>query len=459
MRSTPKRLGMGNQSLLKRLTIIFAGITLLARPGLAQNPGSPLVFSTSGTVAISNAYIDASGSGITGSDICQKLHNALLQLATYPGGAGVIDARGVSLNPCNSAPKLNPWSGISTPSVVLLPAGTIQIFTTWTLPAGTRLIGEGGEDPGLSMTTTSRTIIQAQGPGFPSPVLQMGTSVGCRGVSIEDVVVDGMGAAIDGIDNVYCQDQSYVDHVTIFRVLSIGINVSSNAANSGPYTNITFDTFGLGGSSSVTGAYLNYGTRGIQGMTCTTGNAVISSSPPGVCINVAAPGNSIEDVRIEGFTTGINVGASNTVLMNIDGDTNPNTSATTLNVVEIVSSVTDVALIGITNNCNSPYCSGDSTDSTIIDNTTSPATQLLAAKDPFVAMYVVGDTVTVNSAPAYARYTTSPNLTNWSVGSAGVNGSCTAPGSLYSNTSGSPNALYVCSAVSGSSYKTWAAVE
>jgi hypothetical protein len=38
---------------------------------------------------------------------------------------------------------MNPWAGITTPSIILLPSGTITTSYTWVLPPYTRLIGVG----------------------------------------------------------------------------------------------------------------------------------------------------------------------------------------------------------------------------------------------------------------------------------------------------------------------------
>ena len=62
-----------------------------------------------------------------------------------PSGA-VVDARGILPDPnisvflgCSS----NPFSGVTVPSTILLPATNIQIAAMWTLPSNPTLIGEG----------------------------------------------------------------------------------------------------------------------------------------------------------------------------------------------------------------------------------------------------------------------------------------------------------------------------
>jgi hypothetical protein len=104
----------------------------------------------SGGCTYSSAFIDASV--FTGTDFCVKVNNALNELPTT---GGVIDARGIHLsggNTCASSPFTNP-NTINKPSTVLLPSGTITISTTWILPNGTKIVGEGGGASGASLTT------------------------------------------------------------------------------------------------------------------------------------------------------------------------------------------------------------------------------------------------------------------------------------------------------------------
>jgi hypothetical protein len=164
-------------------------------------------------------------------------------------------------------------------------------------------------------------------------------------------------------------------------------------------------------------------------------------------------------VRVEGLEVGVDVQASNTVLLNIDGDTQPTTHISTVEVVKIESGVADVAAIGISNTCVGSQCA--TTDYTLYDVSTSATPPLHASSDPYLSMYVLGDRLEVHSQVAYSRYTTSSSTANWSVGSApsGIptGTACPAPGALFSNTSSSTSvqALYVCSAVNGK----WSAVK
>ena len=258
--------------------------------------------------------------------------------------------------------------------------------------------------------------------------------------------------------------------MTFYRIYDIGINAfntndpaSFSAANSGPYVNITFDTGSITPSSTTQGAYLGYTTHGIKGMTCITGTA------SGQCIYVAAPGNTVEDVRVIGFTSGVDVSTSDTVVRNVVGDTNPTGQAMPINVVLIGSSGKNVVLIGISNNCsNTTYCPNDQhydlDNYTIKDSVTG--TNLQVASDPYVAMYVVGNQIGSGTSAFYSRYTTSPTVPNWSSGNGIPSGTCTGSvinngntitqgiGGLYSNT-GSGGGLYVCSAVTSGGAQSW----
>jgi hypothetical protein len=68
-----------------------------------------------------------------------------------------------------------------------------------------------------------------------------------------------------------------------------------------------------------------------------------------------------------------------------------NSGQTTLNVVRIESTAKNVALIEIANNCSgSSFCTNDGSDLTVQD--VAAGTNLSVLTDPFVAMYVLGDT-------------------------------------------------------------------
>jgi len=89
------------------------------------------------------------------------------------------------------------------------------------------------------------------------------------------------------------------------------------------------------------------------------------------------------------------------------------------------NSVVDLTLMGVTS----------SADNTIQDDVTD--TLLPESSDPTVGMYILGESVTVGSNTGYSRFTTSPTIPTWRVGTASPpTGDC-AIGTLYSRTSSS----------------------
>ena len=356
----------------------------------------------------------------------------------------------------------SPWAGITNPppTTILLPAtgsGTsatpIIISNTWVLPSNTHLIGEGD---GLSGTT-----IQANTPLFSvTTMLQFGSSTicpssVCTGISVENLTLDGQAQAVDGIINQYAQNNSYVDHVRIYQILGTGLNISTTGANnSGPYSNILFDTGGYSGLSSTVCASINgvTSTQGIHGLTCHS-----ETNDADAAVLLDSSNNSISDVRIMGFYDGIRVGANanaqSNVLLNIIGDTTT-TSPNPIIVVHITNlgyTVSDLSIMGANN------AGGNSGTITIKDDSFSPPTQLM---DTSVAMYALGEKDTT-TAGAYSRFTTSPSVPTWGVGSKHPTGTGCTRGSIYSCTGGSSDcqskALWDCTP-SGTS-TMWSAVK
>jgi hypothetical protein len=252
-------------------------------------------------------------------------------------------------------------------------------------------------------------------------------------------MLNGSTLNINGIQNATAQS-SYVDHVTMFQVLGTGLSVS--AMNSGPYTNITFDS-GSSALSTTTCANISggNGTLGIHGLTC------IAGSTANTAVFLDAPNNSIEDARIAGFFDGVLVGSQastqSDVLFNIFGDTIiPMNIPAPVNVIHIsnLHTVTDLSLMGVNN--------AGTSNTTIIDDPTGTT-----IPDRYVAMYVLGK----GANGGYSRYTTSPSAATWAVGGIAPLVGCAAAsaGSLYSNTSGTGTALWVCPVGS----TKWAAIK
>jgi len=404
-------------------------------------PGSRAVYGATQLKA-STSFIDASV--LPGGDICAQINYALIHTSRADT---VIDARG--LNTSNSNANLvcssgTPWGGGSNatatnPSTILLPAGTIQISNSWILPNSTRVVGAGS---GL-------TTIQALTAGA-NPMIQMGAASPvcpgniCTGVSIEDLTLDGNGlSGVSGIVNDYSQTSSYAKHVTLYQIVGTGLMVSTQAQgtaqDSGPYSDITFNTGNKPTSPAGTvcaqilgGQTSNLTTRGIHGLTC------ISNGTPSAALLLDASGNSVEDVQIQGFADGIlvgqNAGAQSNVLSNISGGAGVTNVLHIENVTGHV--VTDLAALAVASGGAASSIRDDLTRTTL--------------SDAAVGIYALGEPVSSGSfIIGYSRFTSSPNAPSWSIGSKSIpaNTSCGSRGALYSNTAGTAggkDTWYVC---------------
>jgi hypothetical protein len=273
----------------------------------------------------SAAFIDASMFPSTGRDFCAVLGWVLTH--NYPAAGAVIDARGLPGNTQTSMTcSASPWAGIPNPvppSTILLPATTgaapIVIPGTWVLPNNTRLVGAGDALDDLTSGTVSvGTTLQAcksaiNGCSFnpnDTDMIDMGTAPVCpvpfcNDVSVENLTLDGLGQSLNGIVNTNAQTGSRVDHVSLFQILGTGLSLSGNANNSGPYSNITFDTGSYVVLSSTVCASIRglTNTHGIHGLTC-----ISATNDADAAILLDSSNNSLKDIRIVGFYDGIRVG-------------------------------------------------------------------------------------------------------------------------------------------------------
>jgi hypothetical protein len=449
------------------ILILLAGGTALVPLRAHAQAGQNAVYN-SGPIN-SLAFIDAANfSSNNGLDFCGQLNAVLTSTATNIEYSNwqVIDARGITSTTCLS----NPWTFPSTQGppwvTVLLPAGTIQISSTWTLPQHTRIIGQG---PGI-------TTLQATS-SLSGPLIQMGCYVSgsktcglAFGVSVENLTLDGYSFAVDGIDNNDAQEQSYVKHVQMINIGGTGLSLKPdpNATPPNPqgpnhsnYSDISI-TETANGAACVNIAQGGYDPgvtqplkpRGIHGLNCTcmtSGTVCSSNSHPGVYLDGSSV--SLEDVSINGFGDGILIGSQESaytstvqsdIILNVHG------GSSLTNVVHICGAnpgnhtacyqsynnvpVTDLTLMGITSTGTN----------TIQDDVTD--TLLTESSDPTVGMYVLGEGVTAGSSTAgYSRFTTSPSVPAWLVGTSTLSSSITcAEGSLYSKTSGTGSVLWGC---------------
>jgi len=229
--------------LILALSAVMGLVLLSAQPLLGQVGGNA-VYSSTG-LAASPAFIDASDLQI--GDICNTI-NTILVGSNYPATGAVIDARGFmpsktqfyGSQPCGS----NPFSLVTKPSTVLLPASTILLSFTWVLPNNTRIIGEGPNS--VLRACTSGTCTAA----LSGDMIDMGSSSictpACSGISVEHLTLDGQSLSVNGIVNSYAQESSYVNdvamtniHLTGLSVVGPGTNVAG-ANGSGPYSNIIY---------------------------------------------------------------------------------------------------------------------------------------------------------------------------------------------------------------------------
>jgi len=423
--------------------------------------------------ACSLSALDASQ--YTGSTICQQIYSALSYLSTLhspnPNPGAVVDARSITSGLTCSAANETPWTSgssvVTTPAIILLPAGLITISTGWIIPDRTRVFGEGersnpgaAHGPGTQIVAASGftgTMISLGGANlYPnsSTVYPCGGLSGiCFGVSISDVMINGNFQNVVGIANTSSQELSYANNINLYGILGTGLSVTTTQAqNSGPYSNLVCNPgpSGSGFTSTTTCVDINNtgDLRGIHGLTATVGSDSVcpGSTCPTAAIYLDSSSTTIEDAHFEGFANGILVGsvatAKGDVIFNVSGGGSTLTGPTT-NVIEIGSNTSDLSIMGVTAGTNPTSPNPNS----IYDTLNSPT---LTLTDAHVALYAIGEPV---GSYGYSRFTTSATgvVPTWGGGGGAPSGSCKV-GSLYSNTAGasSSSTLYLCALVSGS---------
>jgi hypothetical protein len=238
-------------TVLTTTTILIALVSAFGVSAAAQ--GQNAVYNASSNCCLASAaFLDATQ--FIHSDLCQTINYMLLHVIgpSYPSGA-VIDARGLNPNNVSMTCSISPWNGIASPppATILLPATggspskPIIISNTWVLPADTHLVGE-SDNIGLG-DISAGTTIQASST-LSGPMIQFGNSTlcpsGCASISVENLILDGKGYSVNGIVNQYAGEGRFVDRVSLYRIPSTGLLVSSvgsstYASNSGPYSKIT----------------------------------------------------------------------------------------------------------------------------------------------------------------------------------------------------------------------------
>jgi len=503
--------------LLVSLVFLLAWVsapTTVARAQVSQPfAGNNDVYKSSSQQWGSSAFIDASV--LFNTDICVTINN-ILTGSSYPSGGAVIDARGIGVGLESISCSMNPFApapggAMPAPSVVLLPATTINIGETWVLPHKTRIVGVGTHwsESGSSWASTT---LSAENPFSGTDMIDMGSASPsvcpggsgayvCQGVVIEHLrLVGGAGNAVNGIVNQSAQQESYVNDVALHDIgetgtggpLVAGLVVQPGAGDSGPYSNIYFTASGacLDGNQGyacpqTACVQISAQTRGLHGISC-IGGSIDATHSPQAAVHLDANSNTLEDVYTESWYDGVVVGdnvpnggvsaVSGNALRNITGHSggwgpflnstvhicNPATSYAASSSACTTSSnwsVKDVSILGAASNegGQSPAVS------TIQDDLTNTTINSSSAS-AFVGMYVLGQQVPAGGGTKgaqYSRFTTSPGSTaqgpvpDWGVGSTPPSPGdlCASPGALYSNAQsvnpGSNSSVYVCTSSSG----------
>jgi hypothetical protein len=455
------------------LPMLIHAQTTLPNPAEADNS----VYYETGTNALggSVALVDAT-TYYTG-DICAAISEIITGVYNENNSNGVVvDARGINAAPSQTLTCVkSPFYGVSQVPMgfsitVLLPASTIAIQQTWIMPISARLIGEGQGETIIQACNTNDncTFMTGGGYGSRSDMIDMGEAsqnfcpetntnpvvYDCTAIGVEHLTLDANNQSLNGIVNPYSQELTYVNDVAIINVGSGGTGLwlaNHDIGNSGPYSNIYYSGSGICAQiySPTTGPSDQRplpDTRGIHGLTC------LGSSNSGAAIYIDGSYNSLEDIYISGFTDGILLGsrwsAQGNLIFNVSGAS----SVTHLIHISNVTSQYSNCPPGIQGgNANAPdVCdltiAGVSTAGTysIEDDLTGPK-----ITDPAVGLYALGEESLIGSGTsqvsAFSRFTTSPSVPAWFVGSQYPSGSGCGTGSLYSVTVGSPpHTLYAC---------------
>lgn len=496
------------QSIFVVVSLILLSWMLILPFRADAQQGNNAVWGGSSTPVGSAAYIDASAFANPLTDICATLYS-IISSTGYPANGAVIDARGI--NAVSSAADStgdmtcanSPWSNGSTttsnPATILLPAGymlggtytgngNIIVYQTWTLPNGSKIIGEGPN-------TSGRATLQAASGFTGSSIIAMGSSTlcpayGCTGVAVEDITIEGSNLYIDGIDNAYSQQGSYVKDVKFTDIGGTGLNVS--APNSGPYSDLyyTAPVESCSGGTCPTCATLQAQTLGVHGMTC-IGTGSVAGSNNRAAIYINASNNRVEDLHVETFSDGIRIGdiasgtVGNVVVSNVMNSIdkhgpiistvhicghNPNGNFLTCpnnNHTTGSATVSDITILQATDLNGNNFDGGSASSAVVEDDVMGTSiTPQNSDGGATAALYVLGEQTGGNG--QYSRFSTnpSPNANNhstvvptWIVGSGSVTAgqTCGLPGALYSNTAGgSTTAIYVCKWIPTSPYLQWA---
>jgi hypothetical protein len=500
------------------LVVLVGCFSLFPNRMAAQqgSAGQKAVFNSS-QVTGSAVWVDASAWWTSGvPDLCAYIKNKILTSAYgssghYPNGT-VIDARGLAYGLLSTpTPQIgcsvDPFGALQGPppsTTILLPSGNIQAEFTWHVPTNTRIVGD-----------EQQTVIIAQSGfngGSNGYIIEMGgpnalgydlcpTNGYCNSVGLEHLVLGGNGLlTVGGIDNQYSQGGSYINDVVFQNFAMTGLSVGTGAVNSGPYSNIVFYASSCTQNSCPTPSCINLEaqTQGVHGVTC-LGNIGTDVINQGAAIIVNASNNSIEDVHVESYWDGIQVGPSppqnspvvaNVLISNVTGGTTGNaTGGATTNTVHLCGAnpwdstdfgscashgtLKDIIILQTMNDEVSTQYTPFTIRTTVADDVSKNAIVGCQASKHYgcptpisTAIYVLGE-ADGGPATAYSKFSSSPATPNgnysfkgssyvptWGAGTLAPNALCSPIGAVYSRTNVSGKSVYVCTPQNGGQWAT-----
>jgi hypothetical protein len=486
------------------LLVIVSWLSISSSRMAGQNTGKKAVWNS--IVTPSTVWVDASAWWTSGvPDLCSYISTKILTSnynTAFPNGT-VIDARGLVIKNTATTCAVDPFSALTAPppsTTILLPSGYIDITVPWTIPNNTRIVGDEqgtrirANFDGPYMIEMGGTEPTSQTNLCPSNIC---TSVGLEHLFLDgSLVVNGVPYLVGGIDNKYSQAGSYVNDVNLWSLAGTGLSIGTGATNSGPYSNISYVASTdakadcQAGDNCPVCIDLEAQTQGVHGLTCNGNGSTVSNPHAGIYVN--ASNNSIEDVHIESFWDGIEVGnlsgtVANVLLSNITGTTT-GTRGFTTNTVHLCGAnpwnslsfgncggshgtVTDITVLHAVNSSGpkTTTVADDVSQNAIVScNTTTPG----CANPLSTAIYALGEPDGGTTA-AYSKFTSSPSTRNgdyqnnppssdtptWGFGNKlpPTGAECSPVGAIYSQTTTttSPKLVYVCVPVINQNYGQW----
>jgi hypothetical protein len=507
---------LGKRSVIAFVVIVAWFSVSSSRMAAQQgSAGQKAVFNSS-QVTGSAVWVDASAWWTGGvPDLCAYIKTNILKSAygttgNYPNGT-VIDARGLAygLSSTTSAQigcSVDPFGALQGPppsTTILLPSGNIQAEFTWHIPNNTRIVGD-----------EQQTVIIAQSNFSGSYIIEMGgpnasgydlcpTNGYCNSVGIEHLVLSGNGLlTVGGIDNQNSQGGSYVNDVVLQNFAMTGLSIGAGAVNSGPYSNIVYYASTCTQNSCPTPSCIDLEaqTQGVHGVTC-LGNNGTDVINQGAAIIVNASNNSIEDVHVESYWDGIQVGPSppqnspvvaNVLISNVTGGTTGNnTGGATTNTVHLCGAsatqwdstdfgscpnhgtLKDIIVLNAMNDEVATQYTPFTIRTTVTDDVSKnaivgcQASKHAGCPTPIsTAVYVLGE-ADGGPATAYSKFSSSPATPNgnysfkgssyvptWGAGTLAPNALCSPIGAVYSQTHVSGKSVYVCTPQNGGQWAT-----